>query len=483
MYGFSRASELIGARLLDFLPRTEANVAYLREFVRRGYRLTDGESAERDREGHPKFFLNNLLGVVEAGRLTRAWGTQRDITDRKIQEQERERLLGALKDTVAERDAVVAERDAVVAQLDAIFAQAPFGLALFDDQFRYVRVNRALAEMNGLPAEEHVGRTPEEILPGIPAPLLRQAWERVSGEGEPLVRLELSGETPARPGAIRHWLADWYPVQVRGRTMGIGVLVQEVTESRRLQEEREKAYRGAQDAIRLRDEFLSIAGHELKTPLTALQLQMETISSRAAPLANADLDFWLQRANRSLRRILRLVADLLDVTRIAAGRLRLEPEELDLVERVRGVIARWEIESLRSRSVISLTAPVPVIGWWDAGRVDQIADNLISNAIKYGRGRPISVDVAGDERAARLSVRDEGVGIAEEDQARIFERFERVLPGGHVAGLGLGLWIAREAAKSMGGTIILAGGRDGGSEFRVDLPLRIPDAALRATAG
>lgn len=399
-----------------------------------------------------------------------------DVIDRKRQEQERERLLRELTETVA-------ERDAAVAQLDAIFAQAPFGLALFDDRFRFVRINSALAEMNGIGPADHLGRTPEELLPRGPAALLRQAWERVSGTGEPVVRLELAGETPALPGVTRHWLQDWYRVEVNGRTLGVGVLVQEVTEQKRMQDERERAFRGAQDAIRLRDEFLSIAGHELKTPLTALQLQMETISTRAAPAGNPDLDFWLDRASRSLRRILRLVEDLLDVTRISSGRLRLEPEEMNLVESVRAVIARSEPDATRSRSAVALVAPEPVAGWWDSGRIDQIADNLISNAIKYGRGRPITVEVSGDAQRARLTVRDEGIGIAEEDQARIFERFERILPGGQVAGLGLGLWIAREAARSMGGTITVRSGREEGSEFRVELPLRVPASALRVTAG
>ena len=351
MYGFDRASEILGARLLEFLPRTEANVAYLREFIRQGYHLTDGESEERDRHGNAKHFLNNLLGIVEDGKLLRAWGTQREITDRKLQELERERLVAALTDALAEQ--------------------------------------------------------------------------------------------------------------------------------KRLQEERERAYRGAQEAVRLRDEFLLVAGHELKTPLTALQLQMETIAARAAPLRNEELDFWLERANRSLGRILRLVEDLLDVTRISTGRVRLELEDVDFAEVVRGVVARSEGDAARAKSAITLAAPAPVHGFWDVSRLEQIADNLISNAIKYGKGQPIAVEVAGHRQTATLVVRDGGIGIAPEDQQRVFERFERVLPGGQVLGLGLGLWIAREAAAVMGGRISLESGRETGSEFRVELPR----FALRESAG
>jgi signal transduction histidine kinase len=350
MYGFERAAEMLGARLIAFLPRTEDNTAYLREFILQGYRLNDAESAERDRHGQPKYFLNNLVGIVEDGKLLRAWGTQRDITDRKQQEQERERLLGALTAALAEQ--------------------------------------------------------------------------------------------------------------------------------KRLQEERERAYRGAQEAVRLRDEFLSVAGHELKTPLTALQLQMETIAARAAPLGHEELDFWLERANRSLGRILRLVEDLLDVTRISTGRVRLELEEVDFAELVGGVVARCEGDAARAKSAIAFSAPAPVRGFWDASRLEQIADNLISNAIKYGRGQPIEVEVAGDSETATLVVRDRGIGIAAEDQERVFERFERVVPGGQVAGLGLGLWIAREAAGVMKGKISVESRRDQGSEFRVELPRN----ALRESA-
>ncbi|MFN2384960.1 MAG: ATP-binding protein [Thermoanaerobaculia bacterium] len=350
MYGYDRAAEILGARLITFLPRTEENIAYLREFIVQGYRLSDAESAERDRHGRPKHFLNNLVGIVEDGNLLRAWGTQRDITERKNQEQERERLLGALTDALGEQ--------------------------------------------------------------------------------------------------------------------------------KRLQEERERAYRGAQEAVRLRDEFLSVAGHELKTPLTALQLQMETIAARAGPLGNEELDFWLDRANRSLGRILRLVEDLLDVTRISTGRVRLELEEVDFAELVRGVVARSEGDAARAKSAITFSAPAPVRGYWDASRLEQIADNLISNAIKYGEG-PIEVEVGGAGETATLVVRDHGIGIAPEDQERVFERFERVGPAGQVAGLGLGLWIVREAAGVMLGKISLASRRGEGSEFRVELPR----FALRESAG
>ena len=206
---------------------------------------------------------------------------------------------------------------------------------------------------------------------------------------------------------------------------------------------------------------------------------METIAARAAPLGNEELDFWLERADRSLGRILRLVEDLLDVTRISTGRVRLELEDVDFVEVVRDVIARSESDAARAKCVITLAAPAPVHGFWDASRLAQIADNLVSNAIKYGKGQPIAVEVAGDRETATLVVRDRGIGIAAEDQQRVFERFERVLPGGQVAGLGLGLWIAREAAGVLGGKISLESGRDTGSEFRVELPR----FALRENAG
>jgi signal transduction histidine kinase len=146
---------------------------------------------------------------------------------------------------------------------------------------------------------------------------------------------------------------------------------------------------------------------------------------------------------------------------------------VDLVALTREVLGRHEHELVRAQTPASLTASLPVIvGEWDRLRVDQIVTNLVVNASKYGAGKPVEVELAADPSSATLTVRDRGIGIAPADLSRIFERFERAVSDRHFGGLGLGLWIARQAAEALGGSITVESTPGAGSTFVVRLPLR-----------
>ncbi len=228
-----------------------------------------------------------------------------------------------------------------------------------------------------------------------------------------------------------------------------------------------RLYREAQDAIRLRDEFLSIASHELKTPLTALGLGIEAYERRAIlPSSDANV------LRRQVKRLATLVDGLLDVTRISAGRLELEYEELDLAAVVRDVAARYEHDAERARSELRVDASRPVVGRWDRLRVEQVVSNLLSNAIKYGPGRPIELRVDAHDDRARITIHDEGIGIAPAALPRIFERFERGVSHRQYGGLGLGLYVARQVVEAMGGTIEARSEPGRGATFVVELPIR-----------
>jgi PAS domain S-box-containing protein len=236
-------------------------------------------------------------------------------------------------------------------------------------------------------------------------------------------------------------------------------------------------YKEAQDAIRARDSFLSIASHELNTPLTSLSLNVQTLQR---VLQHAGLDSLkqdtvnarLQAVQRQIRRLGNLIHELLDVSRITAGKLRLEPEEVDLAGLARDLTLRFSEELSRSGGELRLEAPESVVGFWDRLRVEQILQNLLTNAIKYGRGLPIEVQVSADAQWARVVVRDQGIGISPEDQARLFQRFERLASERHFSGFGLGLWIVRQILDAMGGRIHLESEPGRGSVFTVELPLR-----------
>ena len=235
--------------------------------------------------------------------------------------------------------------------------------------------------------------------------------------------------------------------------------------------ENRRLYASAREAIRLREEFLAIASHELRTPLAALQLQLDGLARLVAELAGVDprIPSRLDRANRSVQRLSSLVESLLDISRIAVDQIRLAREDLDLGELVREVVERLRPGAERAGTSLTLDAPA-VRGRWDPIRLDQVLTNLLSNAIKYGAGQPVEVRVAERGDAAEIAVIDRGIGIAAEDVARIFDRFERAVPLRHYGGLGLGLYLARTIVEAHGGTVRALPTAGGGATFVVTLP-------------
>lgn len=236
--------------------------------------------------------------------------------------------------------------------------------------------------------------------------------------------------------------------------------------------DRARLYSEAEHTIRLRDDFLSLASHELNTPIAALKLALGHLGrGQHSP---GTLTRLLGVIERQADRLGHLVSDLLDVSRLTTGVVNLELDDTDIVSVVSDTISRFATASERSGSAISLTAPTSLLGRWDRRRLEQIASCLISNAIKFGRGKPIEIHIEHMDRRARVSVRDRGIGIPKERQASIFERFERAVATPHFGGFGLGLWLARRVVEAMGGYIRLESELGLGSTFTVELPLEGP---------
>ncbi len=238
--------------------------------------------------------------------------------------------------------------------------------------------------------------------------------------------------------------------------------------------ENARLYLQAQQAIGARDQFLAVASHELNTPLTALMLVVDAAERALEKIPDPPERM---RANvaalaRQGQRLTKLVSNLLDVTRIQAGLLHLSIEPMDLCAVVREVAARHEPEAARARCALEVVACGAITATWDPGRVDQVVSNLLSNALKYGAGKPVSLVAEVDGDVARLSVTDRGSGIAPEDHERIFQRFERAVPDGGPEGMGLGLWITREIVLRLGGSIRVESGPGAGARFIVELPLQ-----------
>jgi signal transduction histidine kinase len=232
-------------------------------------------------------------------------------------------------------------------------------------------------------------------------------------------------------------------------------------------------YRQAQESARLRDEFLSVASHELNTPMVSLILTLQALQQAAGdPAATQRLPKMASLAERQGQRLRRLISDLLDVTRIERGPLPLRLETVDLAALTVEALARSRPELTKAGCEVRVTGvDRPIVGRWDPQRVDQILVNLLSNAAKFGKERPIEVCLEEIEGRARLSVTDHGIGIDLRQQAHIFNRFARGVSALHYGGLGLGLYICRRIVDAHGGVIGVRSEPGHGATFTVELPL------------
>ena len=226
----------------------------------------------------------------------------------------------------------------------------------------------------------------------------------------------------------------------------------------------------AQEAIRLRDEFLSIVFHELKTPLAALQLQLESLRHKTRHL-DASLGPRLNRIVTSGDRLSDLIESLLDVSRISTGKMTLNPERFELGEIVRTIIDGMDATAEKVGSIIEVHLEEPLQGYWDRVRVEQVVTNLLSNALKYGAGAPVELRLRLEEDQAVLEVRDRGPGIPAGEEERIFGRFERSSSLRHYGGMGVGLYVAYEVVVAHGGSIGASNLPGGGALFTARLPL------------
>jgi signal transduction histidine kinase len=229
------------------------------------------------------------------------------------------------------------------------------------------------------------------------------------------------------------------------------------------------------EATRVRDEFISVASHELKTPLTSLKLQTQ-LNQRLINRADAAVyqptrvKKLVETTDNQVNRLVRLVDDMLDVSRMNTGRLSMNKKDVNLSRLVKDILDRTQPQLAAVGCTLTSELDPDTDGQWDPYRIEQIFSNLLSNAIRYAPGKPIHVKTIRDRKLCRLIVRDEGMGISAEDQNKIFNRFERAEAAANITGLGLGLYICREIADAHGGSISVQSELGKGSTFTVVLP-------------
>jgi c-di-GMP phosphodiesterase len=392
------------------------------------------------------------------------------------------RLLGLSETLARQNEEIDRSREQLRAILDATTAI----IYLKDAEGRYLFVNRQFQQVFGLGREEVIGKADDDVLPPQVARTLQSDDVRVIQARAPQ---QVEETVPGEDGP-RTYLSLKFPLlDPDGAPYALCCVATEITERKRGEEALQRAREAAdreraaaererqlEQAVKARDEFLGIASHELKTPLTSLELQVASLLRLAAlhpGLAVSDdrIQSKCESIVRQVGRLTGLINNLIDVGRITSGRLRLEPERVDLGEIVRGVVERAQEAIRRSGSEVVLAMPAAVVGTWDRARLEAVVMNLVTNAVKFGSGKPIEISVQTTESRAVLTVRDQGIGVSAEDRKRIFERFERAVSQRHFGGFGLGLWVAREAVEAHGGTIRVETRAGAGSEFTVELPL------------
>jgi signal transduction histidine kinase len=256
--------------------------------------------------------------------------------------------------------------------------------------------------------------------------------------------------------------------------------VEALEQSRREQEALLKKLQTTQNeleqAVRMRDDFMSIVAHEVRTPLNGLILEtqlrkMHLARDNAAAFTLDKMHAMVDRDERQIKSLIRLIEDMLDVSRIRTGKLSIRPSRVDLVKLVDNLLQNFAPQVDAAESSVTFSAEGPVEGQWDEFRIEQVISNLLTNALRYGGKGQIDVRVYCHEGQARVEVQDRGIGISEENQKRIFQQFERVSAKTVIAGLGLGLFISEQIVAAHGGSIVVESRINEGALFRVCLPL------------
>lgn len=510
--------------------------------------------------------------------------------DERIEEKEMELSINRKRNKIAE--------DALDI-LDQTLNRSPIGFALIDKNFKFIRINGALADINDIPANMYLGKTISEVLPQY-ASSIETNVSKVLESGESFTVLM---KCPKKDSHLLEVLVSYYPIRYPSsyEIFGVGISMQDLSEQLRtakLLEENQVRFNFAQDAAQIgafewdvktdkflaspqfeaiygvssmnalkdwekwihpedivrvksfiqetifterefsihyriinqdkelkwilargktfcdpltgnlrmiginidvteqkdiehklrlteanllhalntRDEFMAIASHELKTPLTSLKLQNQLYQKKVKNREMTSLDpvklsALLEKNTRQIDRLTRLVDDMLDISRINTGKLTLKKEVGELKSILEDVLNRLEEQFIGSGSGIPRVLCMDqVTGEWDLMRLEQVMVNILSNAIRYGRGQPISVALKNLPGHVLLEVKDQGQGITKSDQEKIFNRFERGLLAREISGLGLGLYISKQIIEAHGGKIWVESQINSGSTFHVTIP-------------
>lgn len=469
----------------------EPLVELLRGVLRTGEPVVDQVVVD-PRPGEPRQFLATYFPVRMGGELLGVGATVREVTEQK-HEEERLRFLA---DATARLSTSLDWRTTLRTVAEVLVGR----LADYCTVDILTTDGERLERVEARAADPGTQRMLEESLRYPPPPGARTPIRRVLETGQPelasemdpawLDALAVTPEHRRLMEALSPRSVMFVPLVARGRTLGVLsvasqnpsrrygardlVFMEDLASRAALAVDNAWLYREVEGAVAARDEFVAIATHELRTPLSALQLQLTSLqraTERDTPIPPERLKQGLASARRQSERLGHLVTHLFDVTRISTGHLELEREEVDLSALAHRLVARMEDTLAAAGCAPVVHTDAPVKARVDKLRLEQVLLNLLSNAMKYAPGQPVELSVESSDGTALIAVRDWGPGIPREAQARVFERFERATGEHARASLGLGLYISRQIARAHGGDLTVedpAGGP--GARFVLRLP-------------
>jgi PAS domain S-box-containing protein len=424
------------------------------------------------------FLIPHALALPSTAQLSAAkQALEEEVEVRRNAEEALRKTQAALEGRVAQRTHELAGANAL---LDALFEQAPIGLGFWDRELRFVRLNSALAEMNGVPREAHIGRTVAEVLPEMD-PAVMDAFQKVLVTGETLSH-EVSGMTPAAPGRKRWWAVTYHQVRAGDEVQGVGAVCKEITDEKEAEVERvrllaaeREAREEAETANRSKDEFLAAVSHELRAPLNAMVGWVHVLEHNG--VADEGVRQAIERIGRNARLQAKLVDDLLDLSRSVTGKLQIDMRRVDPAAVVKAALDTV-LPAAAAKSISMSTRfdhdDVRIAA--DPDRLQQVIWNLVSNAIKFTpAGGTIDVSLSRVSGQLLVTVQDSGQGIDPAFLPYVFDRFRQGrsgLGGRSQPSLGLGLAIARHLVELHGGTLQAESKGVGlGATFTVALPI------------
>jgi PAS domain S-box-containing protein len=416
----------------------------------------------------------------------------RDLVTIKVEEGQFVGLRGIIVDVTANKR-VREELDRSLSVLHATLESTADGILVVDQTGSVSAYNRKFLELWKIPSELMVGRSDQH--------LIEHVINQVKDPGNFLSKVRDLYTHPEnlsfdviefKDGTVYERYSQ--PQRIGDRIVGRVWSFRNVTDRIKIEKDKEALFvlerqsrLEAQRSVELRDEFLSVASHELKNPITPIRLILSLLRRDIEALPrdfpkSMDLLNGIVDTEKQFERLLKLVDKLLDVSRISSDRLLLDREEFDLAAVVTKFTEHLSPEFEKAGCPLILTVPKEMNGIWDRLRIEQILMNLLLNALKFGAGKPIEVSLSEKDGRAILVIRDHGIGIAHEDQTKLFERFGRISPAKHSGGMGLGLYICRSIIAAHGGKITIDSELGKGATFIVELPLRTQSEAVKQAA-